>query len=109
MSSQTDMQALVAKNTRLQAQLEIAESMSASKVTELETKIKELEQKIAALELDKRMSAAMMNAQAPLPAVPTSSEFVLRGENARLQQEIAAKEAIIAEGDEQVSKLLGKN
>lgn len=54
------------------------------------------------------MSAATMNAQAPLPAVPTSSEFVLRGENAQLQQEIAAKEAIIAERDEQVSKLLGK-
>ena len=60
--SQTDMQALVAKNSRLQAQLEIVDSMSASKVTELESKIKSLEQKVAALELDKRMSAAMVNA-----------------------------------------------
>ena len=83
--------------------------MSASKVTELERKIKELEQKNAALELDKRMSAAMPIAQAPQSAVPIGpSHSVLQGQIDRLQQEVAAKDAIIAELEEEVTNLLGK-
>ena len=102
MSSQTDMQALVAKNTRLQAQLEIAESRSASR-------IKELELEVNALELDKRMSAAMPIARAPQPAVPIGPSYsVLQGQIARLQQEIAVKDAWITELEEEVIDLLEK-
>ena len=96
------MQALVAKNTRLQAQLEIAESRSASK-------IKQLELEVNALELDKRMSAAMPITQAPQPAVPISpSHSVLQGQIARLQQEVVGRDVIIAELEDEVMDLLGK-
>lgn len=91
MSLSTNMQTLIEEKALLQAQLEVQEQNSASR-------IKDLEQKVIMLQLDKRLSARKPDDQAFQPAMATgSSDAVLRAENAQLRGQIAAKEGEVSE------------
>ena len=80
MSSQTDIQAYDAKIARLEAQLQVQDRMSASR-------IRELEQKVMDLELDKQMSTPRPSDQATQPEPFTSDFATLRAENSQLRAE----------------------
>ena len=92
MSSQTDIQAIIAKNVRLEAQLEILESKYASRT-------KQLEQEVMNLELDKKLSAGRRDDRAPQRAV--SAGF----EDPAVQAELSRLRGIIAQRDEEISDM----
>ena len=76
----------IARIARLEAMLKIQQEESASRIGELE-------QKVTDLEVEQRLAAGR---PAPQPTVPTgSSDPTLRAEISRLEQEVAAKDAII--------------
>ncbi len=83
MSSQTDMQALIAKIYRLEVESEVDAS-----------KIKMLEQEIRTLQVEKRQSTIKPDVQAPV--LTGSSDTHLRAEILRLENQNAAKDATIA-------------
>lgn len=85
MSSQTDIQAIEARVTRLEAELQVEQEQSASKMEverrQAASRINELEQKITNFEIEKRLSARRLDDQAL--------------QLAKLQKEVAAKDATV--------------
>lgn len=92
MSFHTDTTALNGRIVRLEAQLDVQQQKSASR-------IKELEQEVNRLEVDKRLSAAKPDGQGIQVAINTGFSDALRAEISQLQKKIAAKDAVIAVKD----------
>ena len=100
MSSQTDIPAPGANIARLEARLKAVKETSASRIRELEDKVIELQ-------IDVQMITPEHGDQASQPAVSTdASNQELRDEISRLQEEVAVKDAIIAQYAQTESDML---
>ena len=109
MSSQTDMKALAEQKIRLEVELDVERSTASQAASELASRIKELEKRVKDFEVKKRLSAVKHHVQHPRLAVAAaSSDFSLRAENLELQREIAAKDAVIAKRDAEISRQLDR-
>lgn len=100
MSSQADnIQTLGAKITLLEAELEVEREQSASRIDELEQKVKKLE-------IEKRLSTPKPNNRAAQSEVSTGvSNTAQRAEISQLREELVTKDAELATNDATIEQL----